>query len=525
MRALPITLLGLFLGTAPSLALDCTALTGKVIPKPAIGLPTSGAVVASASLVSDPRNGSYCKLTGGIKPVDPAAPDIKFQVNLPERWNGKALHIGGGGYNGRVITGEDARFPDPARPTPLAQGYATFGSDSGHETKPGDDMTAFAVNDEAMRNFAGDQLKKTHDAAVFLMTRYYGKKPHRMYFQGNSQGGHEGFQVVQRFPSDYDGVIAIHPVYDFAALQLDGVLIGQAIYNKPGAWVSADKASMVTKAEFSACDGLDGVSDGIISNLAACHSTFHIESLRCPGGDNTGPTCLSDAEIGTYKTLAAPMPLRVNLSGLTQFAPWPVMDGADLAGRGNTFGSAPKPSLPATSKDSFLYLMGDALARNMVAKNAGFNSLILDQDRYAGEFATVSKTVDASNDDIGAFRKRGGKLLIMHGTVDMAVSPYNTVAYYERLKQRYGTDLGKFVRFYMAPGFGHGYGSFIVGWDSLGALDAWVEHGTAPGPQIATDTGPTGKGRQRPLCEYPAFPKYNGSGDPNQTASFTCAAP
>ena len=111
MRVLPIAMLGLVLGSAPALALDCTALTGTVIPKSAIGLPTSGAVVASASLVSDPHNGSYCKLTGGIKPIDPAAPDIKFQVNLPERWNGKALHIGGGGYNGRLITGEDARFP------------------------------------------------------------------------------------------------------------------------------------------------------------------------------------------------------------------------------------------------------------------------------------------------------------------------------------------------------------------------------------------------------------------------------
>jgi pimeloyl-ACP methyl ester carboxylesterase len=521
MRALPIAVLGLVLGTAPALAFDCTALTGTAIPKSVIGLPTSGAVVASASLVSDPRNGSYCKLLGGIKPVDPAAPDIKFQVNLPERWNRKALHIGGGGYDGRLITGEDARFPDPARPSPLAQGYATFGSDSGHEGSIFD--ASFAMNAEAFANFAGAQLKKTHDVALFLMVRQYGTRPRRMYFQGNSQGGHEGFLVVQRFPADYDGVIAIHPVYDFAALQLDGVLIGQAIYNKPGAWVSAAKAAMVTRAQFATCDGLDGVSDGIISNLAACHAAFHIESLRCPGGANTGTSCLSDAEIATYKMLAAPMAFRINLSGMTGFAPWPVLDGADLAG--NTFGRAPKPSLPATREDSFLYLMGDQLTRNMVVKDPGFDSLTLDQDLYAGEFAAVSKAADASSDDIGVFYKRGGKLLIMHGTVDMAVSPYNTVAYYERLKQRYGADLGKFVRFYIAPGFGHGYGSFIVGWDSLGALDAWVEHGTAPGPQIVTDTGPAGKGRQRPLCEYPAFPKYNGSGDTNQAASFTCASP
>jgi feruloyl esterase len=521
-----LVLLTLIMSSAPASAFDCAALIGATIPKSAIGLPTSGAVVASASLVSDPRNGTYCKLTGGIRPVDPTAPDILFQVNLPAKWNGKALHIGGGGYDGRLITAEDARYPDPKAPTPLAQGYATFASDSGHETKPGDDMAAFAFNAEALRNFGGDQLKKTHDTAAFVIQRSYGTLPHRTYFQGNSQGGHEGFLVMQRWPADYDGVISIHPVYDFAALQLDGVMLGQALYNKPGAWVSPAKAAMVTKAEFATCDGLDGAMDDIISNLGACHAAFHIESLRCPGGVDTGPSCLSDAQTATYKTFAEPVPFGVSLSGVDQFAGWPVLDGADAGGRGNTFGSGPKPSNPATVKDSFLYLMGDELSRNMAMKDKGFDSLTYDRARDGARFTAVSKIVDASDDNITTFHKRGGKLLIMHGTVDMAVSPYNTIAYYERLKKRYGAaELRKFVRFYMAPGFGHGYGTFIVGWDSLGALDAWVEQGMPPGPQVATDTNPAGHGRQRPLCEYPAYPKYNGSGDVNQAASFACVMP
>jgi feruloyl esterase len=168
-------------------------------------------------------------------------------------------------------------------------------------------------------------------------------------------------------------------------------------------------------------------------------------------------------------------------------------------------------------------MMGDSMARDMVVRDAASDSLNFDQSRNATRLAEISRIIDGSSDDITAFQKRGGKLLMMHGTIDMAVSPYNSIEYYERLKKRYGEGhLKKFVRFYMAPGFGHGYGSFIVGWDSLGALDAWVEHGTAPGPQVATDTGPAGQGRQRPLCEYPAWPKYSGSGDMNVATSFTC---
>jgi feruloyl esterase len=504
-------------------AQPCAGLAAVSIPAGAIGLPTGGAVVTSAADTSTPANGNFCKVLGAIHPVDPTAPDILFQLNLPANWNSKALQMGGGGYNGRLVTGEDGRFPDPKKPLPLGQGYATFGSDSGHETKQGEDAAAFAANAEALRNFGGDQIKKTHDVAVFLIKQHYGQAPRRMYFQGNSQGGHEGFEAVQRYPADYDGVIAIHPVYDFAALQLDGVLLGQALYNKPSAWVSPDKATAVTKAQMDACDALDGARDGLIGNLAACHATFHIDSLRCAGGVDTRATCLSDAQLAIYKTFAAPMPFTVTLSGIDHFAGWPVLDGADLNGRANTFGAEPKPSIPATPRNSFLYMMGDTMARDMVVRDAASDSLTFDQNRNATQLAEVSRVIDGSSDDITAFQKRGGKLLMMHGTIDMAVSPYNSIEYYERLRKRYGeAELKKFVRFYMAPGFGHGYGSFIVGWDSLGALDAWVEHGAAPGLQVATDTGPAGQGRQRPLCEYPTWPKYSGSGDINAAASFSC---
>jgi feruloyl esterase len=522
-------LAALLVGVRPAqAALDapgCAALSGAKLPAGLIGLPTTGAATTSAALVDDPVNGRFCKILGAIHPVDPAAPDIHFQLNLPSEWNHKALQIGGGGYNGVLINGETARFPAPDKPSPLRQGYATFGSDSGHVAQPGQDAAAFAANAEALQNFAGDQLKKTHDAAMALIQKAYGAKPARTYFQGNSQGGHEGFIVIQRWPGDYDGVVAIHPVYDFVALQTDGVLVGQTVYNRPGAWLSPQQVAWVSAKVLAVCDGLDGLQDGLIGNVRACDAAFDPTGLRCADGGTVD--CLSDAQIQTLMTLGAPMPLGVTLAGgIDRFGQWPVLEGASMGARFNPFGKTDAKPHPPGPTDSFLHMMGDQMVRYMLLRDVSYDSLMFDPAQHAAALQALSRQIDASDPDISAFQKRGGKLLLMHGTVDMAVTSYNSIAYYEKLKARFGQSaLRQFVRFYVAPGFGHGDGAFQVGWDSLGALDAWVDRGVDPGPQVAVDTVKATAGRSRPLCEYPAYPRYAGTGDPNAAASFACATP
>lgn len=510
----------LAIGLAPSAAsaVDCAQLTGRRIPAVRIGRPTHGAEVTAAALAEEARGGRFCRVSGLIHPVDRSAPDIEFRVNLPEQWNGKALHIGGGGYNGVVVNGEAARFPNPATPTPLAQGYATFGSDSGHKAAQGEDAAKFALNAEALANFGGDQLKKTHDVAVALIAARYGRGPRRMYFQGNSQGGHEGFNVIQRWPQDYDGVVAIHPVYDFTALQTAGTLLGQAMYQTIGGWVPPEKIQALDAAVYRTCDGLDGLKDGVIANVRGCQGAFRVASLRCPDGRDTGPACLSDGQIRTLETFNRDMPLGVALQGgIDRFARWPVFEGADM--RRFNLGRGPSPS----QGPAFVYMMGDQMVRYMAMQNPAYPSLDFRPAEHAAALQRVSSLVDANLDDISAFERRGGKLLLMHGTVDMAVTPYNTIAYYERLARRFGeARLRRFVRFYVAPGFGHGDGPFQVGWDSLGALDAWVEQGRAPGPQVVVDTARETAGRTMPLCEYPAWPRYDGRGDPRSAASFAC---
>jgi feruloyl esterase len=348
-----------------------------------------------------------------------------------------------------------------------------------------------------------------------------------MYFQGNSQGGHEGFLVVQHWPQDYDGVIAIHPVYDFVALQTDGVLVGQTVYNLPGAWLPPAKVKLVGERVMAACDGLDGLKDGLISNPKACDAAFDLASLRCPAGADSGMDCLSDAQVATLRTLGSDMPLGVTLAGgIDRFGKWPVLEGGSMSARFNPFGQSGAKPRPPGPTDSFLHMMGDQMVRYIIMRDPTYDTLGFKPADHAAALQALSRQMDASDPDISAFQKRGGKLLLMHGTVDMAVTPYNTIAYYNRLKDRFGPSaLRGFVRFYVAPGFGHGDGAFQVGWDSLGTLDAWVDRGEAPGPQIATDTAKATAGRTRPLCEYPSYPKYRGSGDGSLASSFTCALP
>ena len=522
---------------AGDVAARCAALTGASLPAAGIGLPTTGATVASAAMsdASDP-NGAFCKVVGAIHPVDKSAPDINFQLNVPSNWNGKALHLGGGGYDGTVVTGLAANFLGFGAVQPLKRGYATFGSDSGHKGAGAD--ASFGANDEALANFGGDQLKKTHDVAVELIKRVAGQAPRRMYFEGNSQGGHEGFNVVQRWPRDYDGVVSIHPVYDITALQLDGVHVGQALYGSPGAWISPAKTKLIYDSVMKTCDSLDGAADGVISNVKGCRAAFKLDSLRCADGKDAGDACLSDAQLGAVRTIGSRYQIGFALEdGVSSFAPWPLTEGGSAAQIFN-FGAKPTASNPpappvfgppgsagsAPPSDAFAYVMGDAMVRHMALRDPKVDTLKFDPKQHEQRLKQVSKILDASSVALEPFRDRGGKLLLLHGTADMAVPPQNTIDYYERLVARFGADkLRDFVRFYVVPGFGHGDGPFQASWDWLGALDAWVENGQAPANLVAVDTAMPTAGRSRPLCEYPAWPKYKGSGDANAASSFACA--
>lgn len=512
----------------------CAALAGLDIPASQIGLPTTGASIVSAELVAAAAegnaNGEYCKVLGAIHPVDYTAPDINFEVNLPSNWNGKTLQFGGGGLNGTLVSGLGRYVKQPdSEATPLARGYVTLGSDSGHQSSGGFDGT-FYLNEEALRNFGHMQIKKTHDVAQWLVQQRYGEAPRYDYFMGGSQGGHEGFDAVQRFPDDYDGVVAGYPAHNVIMLHLSALEYARALAANDGAgWLSPDEISYFTGVVYERCDALDGVADGIISNVQACIATNAPlkqkdgdNPLRCSFGMDTGSNCLSDAQIDMLNAIDQPYDLGFSLFNDDErnsiFPKWTPFEGS-------TFMDGGASNLGVEGPDTALQRAPGVATNGLaVAQDLSLDVMSdFDPRRHAGRLIELASQMSANSVAIDRYRDKGGKLIFFHGTVDDFIPVYSSIQYYERLLQRYGQDgADAFVRFYTVPGMGHVTGVFNARIASLDALEAWVERGEAPGELVATDAHQATLGRTRPVCLYPAWPRYKGEGDSNLAASFEC---
>lgn len=505
----------------------CATLQGFSIPASAIGLPTSGAMVQSAAFVaaSDAKNknGAFCKVTGIVKPHHAGSPNLEFEVNLPAEWNRRALQMGGGGYDGSLVTGLTVYSNEvPTSETPLKQGYVTLGSDGGHHGKPGFDGS-FGMDDEALLNYGKESVKKTHDTAMAIIRKAYGQRPNRFYFIGGSQGGHEALDAAARYPQDYDGVVAHYPAYNVTLLHLGSLNVGRALYENGGAgWINPRKTKLIGDAVSAKCDELDGAKDGIISNVAGCNRAFDISTLRCPNGADTGDTCLSDAQIQAVRMITSDYKPGVTVAGMDSFPKWALLEGALFQGASN-FGQVQQPSNPISGKEALLYTAGDQTVKFIITRDPHYDPLKFDPTQWRQRIATVAAIMDVTNVSLDKFRARGGKIIMTHGTADDFITPHNSIEYYKRQLAHFGqAKLDSFLRFYYIPGFAHGYGGFNARFDSLVALENWVEKGQAPAGLTVMDGNP-GANRTRPLCEWPSWPKFTGAaGTENLAASFTC---
>jgi hypothetical protein len=515
--------------TPVSTSPKCAELAGAAIPASVISLPTSGGRVESASSLTQVVSGraiEYCGVNAALRPRDPSAPDIKLRLDMPTGWNRSTMMFGGGGYDGTIpdVT-QNVPFGRPDQPAPLARGYATYGSDSGHQAGPAASLDgSFGMNDEALRNFAaGDALKKTHDAAMYLIRRGYGAVPRHTYFAGGSTGGREALVVAQRWPDAFDGVISAYPAWNNMAEILDLGYLAQ-VMSRPGAFPGPDKQTLLYNSVVAACDGQDGVKDGIVSNVSGCH--FNPRVLRCPEGADTGPACLSDAQIASVTAASTPFgwPYRI-ASGERYYPGFPLLSGADMRTPYLGFGtSAPANPMPVTSGYGFQYW--DQWVKYFLTRDPGYNSLDVDP-RHPGKWLSrisYLSTIEDRNDvDLRPFARAGGRLILMHGSADELVSHRSTNDYYRRVLATLGPrQTNEFMRYYVVPGANHaGFGApaFAPGWDSLSALETWVDDGQPPVNPVASDIR---DGRTRPLCEYPRWPKFR-SGDPDRAQSFVCS--
>jgi hypothetical protein len=537
----------------PAAATQCGELKGLAIPASAIGLPTGGATVVETTAVPPGGTGAaalgaYCRVIGEIAPVDPKAPKIRFQVNLPEAWNGKTLMFGGGGYNGIIAAGVGNVPAGPANaPFPLGRGYATFGSDSGHQAGPATSRDgSFGANDEALRNFAGDALKKTRDAATIVVQHRYAKRPQRSYFAGGSTGGREALLAVGNWPRDFDGAIVLYPAWNAAALNLHFGEMTRAMA-RPGAYMGPMKRKALYEASLEACDALDGVRDGIVSNVRACEAAFDParatlrgRPLRCEGGADTGIDCLSDAQIAGILALERPLVLDYTLAsgenGYPGFTVWgtdlgmpnasPLQATVITLALGTLQPASPMPPVKLPDSPPYGSTFWEQWVKHIVTRDAAHDPLALDPrapGRWQSRIVELTALQDANRTDYSAFKARGGRILMAHGMHDALVSARATRQLMDRLRTRMGeAEVAGFLRYYEIPGYGHAVSTtFNAAWDSLTALENWVERGVEPPPQVVADTVGV-PGRTRPLCEWPAWPRYRGSGDPNAAASFEC---
>ena len=490
-------------GTSPvsTAQMSCATLSGKTI---------GGALLTTAVVAASGTVPTYCKVNGTL------APALNFEIRLPDAWNGKLYYAGGGGYDGSI--------PELVVPA-LAKGYAEVVSDSGHQ---GDGMSAaFALNDIfAAQLFGSLSVPTVMSTALKTLTAAYGVPPAKSYFEGCSNGGREALMAVQRNPNLFDGVIARAPGYNWVGFMGAFNRTAKALA-APGGAFSAAKTALLAKHVRDACDGLDGIVDGVVSNPAACTATVsNVAALRCAGGADTGDTCFSDAQLAVVKSWTTDVVYRGNSTfrskgyNLTGNEDDPGNFGMWVAGDGNV-------------RNAMHHLFADTTVKYYLARDANADSLqYAPWDQNQNALYALAALNDATQTDIRPFIASGGKLIVWHGGSDPGLSVNSTIEYMANMRNSVGaTNAAASTRLYVAPGVNHCEGG--VGADKtdlLTALDQWVTQGIAPSTLTAQKLDAHGAvTRTLPLCQYPQYPRYTGPANDAAASelvtSYTCTSP
>jgi hypothetical protein len=462
---------------------------------------------------------AFCRIVAKAHPSSDS--DITIEVWMPlENWNGKLQGLANGGFAGAINYLELGAS--------LQHGYGATGTDTGHTGSPIDATWALG-HPEKIVDFGYRGIHEMTRIAKLVIPQFYGSAPKRSYFAGCSDGGREALMEAQRFPDDYDGILAGAPANYWTGLLSLAVVDTQAVTATPDSFIPPAKIATIGKAVAAACDKLDGVSDGVLNDPRQCH--FDPASIQCKQGEDNNE-CLTAPQVTALKTIYAGLR---DVNGKTIFPGY--LPGAEQGDGGWALwitGPAPAKSLMA--------YFGLGYYTNMVydQKDWDYKTFALDSGMKAANQKTA-EVLNATNPDLSAFRARGGKLILYHGWNDPAIPALNTVNYYQSVIAKMGrTTTDSFTRLYMVPGMQHCGGG--PGPENFGeALDAtstdpqhniritlenWVEKGTAPSSFIVSKAASaTSPAITRPLCPFPQSAKYKGTGDPNQAENFTCASP
>jgi feruloyl esterase len=458
-------------------------------PPPArgsLGGPAGGAGVPAARGGAPPANiPAHCRVLMTLKPTSDSL--INMELWLPlQNWNGKFMGVGNGGFAGS-IQGRTSEMPDALR-----RGYATAGTDTGHQEPGGD----WAIgHPEKMIDFA---YRATHEMtlkAKEIVKAFYDQPARYSYFKGCSTGGRMALMEAQRYPGDYHGIIAGSLANRHIHMWTAGVARSIELSRHPEGSLTVEKAAFVNQTVTNACDTL---KEGFLNNPRQC--TVDFSRLLCAVGKDDD-TCLTAAQLRTVNTFYGGVK---NSKG-------------DLIFSGQALGN-PIPPLRGTNQAPGGVFDIVRIAFN--DPNLDWQKFDLDKD-----LPIIDKAVgyvDSVNPDIGAFKKNGGKLLLTHGWADTGITPETTIWYYDSVLDSMGRNQSDWMRLFMVPGMGHcGGGPGVNTFDSIGTLENWVEKGVPPNQML----GKGADGLTRPLCPYPQYADYKGTGDLKDAASWACKPP
>jgi len=505
-------------------AQDCAALSKLSLPDTTI----VGAEAVAAGAFAPPGHAAmpylpgFCRVSGAIKPS--ADSNILFEVWMPAAgWNGRFYGAGNGGFAGSV--GYEGMV------TALAHGYATASTDTGHQGGVAEAAWALG-HPEKIADFGYRAIHETAANAKAIVAAYYGGPPAHSYFSSCSNGGRQALMEAQRYPADYDGILAGAPANYWTHLLANAIWELQALQGD--AYISSPKLPAIEAAALAACDALDGAKDGIIADPARCR--FDPSVLQCTGAETD--SCLTAPQVDALKKLYA----GGRLSNGRQLFPGYTPGGEAEPGGWSLWITGPAPQRSLTHAFGAQFFVGTQFFRNMVFDDPAwdYRTFAVDRDSKAAD-EKLGAILNATDPDLSRFQSRGGKLILYHGWSDAAIAPRNTIDYYQSVAAKMGrrrTD--GFVRLYMVPGMGHCYGgpgpsSFgqlgVAGGDAdhdlEAALEQWVEKGIAPGTVIGAkrrnDFDPASPAlRTMPICVWPKVPRYAGKGSTSEAASFNC---
>jgi feruloyl esterase len=436
----------------------------------------------------------FCRVAATLKPSSDS--DIKIEVWLPATgWNGKFQAIGNGGWAGVIGY--------PALAAALAGGYATAGTDAGHEGN----TAAFALgHPEKVVDMAHRAVHEMTVQAKGVIDAYYGSAPTFSFWNGCSMGGRQGVTEAARYPGDFDGIVAGASALNWMRLLVARMTINAMVHRNPDSYITPDKYAMVHSAVLDACDALDGVKDGVIENPERCH--FNPGVLECKGAD--GPGCLTTAQVETARALYAPI---TNPHGGATVRPALLQPGTEL-GWATLAGPEPIPY----SIETYRYVVFKDPSWDWHRFNAATDiDLALKVD---------NNLLDYTDANLKPFFDHGGKLLLYHGWSDPQVTAMGSVNYFNDVVKKLGRDVaGKSIQLYMVPGMNHCQGG--PGTDTFNkmeALEQWVAKGKAPDQIVASHLTGGKVDRTRPLCPYGKVAKWSGAGSTDEAVNFSCVA-